>query len=196
MAPTCLPIDDNTMTSHQHRTQLLQLARQSIKNGLQQGKSLSIQKEDYDQELCELRSSFVTLHLNGRLRGCIGNLQAHRELIKDVVENAFLAAFKDPRFEPLKEAEFDKLAVEISVLTPVSEMSFKSEQDLIDQLTPGKDGLILKDGRHRGTFLPSVWEQLPDPQTFLRHLKRKAGLAEDYWSDKILVCRYHTESFN
>jgi len=104
-----------------------------------------------------------------------------------------LAAFRDPRFPPLAADEFDELDIHLSILTPAEPVSFTSEQELITQLQPGIDGLILEEGHRRGTFLPSVWEQLPEPQQFLRHLKQKAGLSPDYWSENIRISRYRTE---
>ncbi len=179
--------------SPQQRLTLLGLARYSIAQGLATGKVSAINIQDYDSELQQPRACFVTLHLNGQLRGCIGSLQASRSLVDDVNHNAFAAAFRDPRFRPLQHAELDDLAISISVLTPPEAMSFTSEQDLIRQLQPGIDGLILREGHHRGTFLPAVWEQLATPQQFLQHLKQKAGLPADYWSDTLQMSRYRTE---
>lgn len=179
--------------SLQQRTTLLELARYSIAQGLAMGKALSINTQDYEADLQQARASFVTLHLHGQLRGCIGNLQASRPLVEDVTQNAFAAAFRDPRFSPLAHAELDELQISISVLSPAEPMVFNGEQDLIQQLTPGIDGLILQEGGNRGTFLPAVWEQLPDPGQFLQQLKLKAGLATDYWSDTLQVSRYRTE---
>lgn len=177
------------------RKTLLQLAKDSIAHGLKQGRAKAIDIEDYDSELQQARACFVTLHKNGQLRGCIGSLEAQRELVRDVAENAFAAAFRDPRFRPVEQKELDRLALSISVLTPSSEILFDSQQSLIDQIRPGIDGLILQYGHHRGTFLPSVWEQLPTTEEFLQHLKLKAGLAADFWSDDLRVFRYQTESF-
>ena len=115
-------------------------------------------------------------------------------MIEDVSENAFLAAFQDPRFPPLVMDELTGLEIHISLLAEHDPIMFYSEQDLISQLQPNVDGLILVEGHRRGTFLPSVWEQIPDPKQFLRHLKQKAGLAPDYWSDTIKVYRYQAES--
>lgn len=179
--------------SLQQRLTLLELARYSIAQGLATGQALSVNTQDYEPELQQSRACFVTLHLGGKLRGCIGNLQASRSLVDDVNHNAFAAAFRDPRFPPLQHAELDDLAISISVLTPAKPMSFVSELDLIQQLEPGVDGLILKEGSRRGTFLPSVWEQLPTPQQFMQHLKQKAGLPVDYWSETLEISRYHTE---
>lgn len=175
------------------RQQLLALAKASIQNGLQTGKPLKIDLADYPTELQEHRATFVTLHTNHELRGCIGMLEAIRPLAEDIAENAFSAAFKDSRFPPLTAQEFKSLQIHLSILTPAEPMSFTSEQDLIDQLQPGIDGLVLQEGYRRGTFLPSVWESLPKPGQFLRHLKQKAGLPSDYWSDSIRISRYRTE---
>jgi AmmeMemoRadiSam system protein A len=173
--------------------QLLELAKRSIQQGLQSGKPLKINLSDFQEELIEPRATFVTLHRNHQLRGCIGVLEAIRPLAEDIAENAFAAAFKDPRFPKLEVDEFKDLEIHLSVLTPAEPVSFTSEQDLLSQLMPGIDGLILKEGFRRATFLPSVWETLPKPDQFLRHLKQKAGLAPDYWSDSIQFFRYCTE---
>jgi len=141
------------------------------------------------------RACFVTLKRHGELRGCIGHLEACAPLVCDVVENAFSAAFRDPRFAPLTPPELEDLEIHISVLTPAEPIAFDSEAELLRQIRPFVDGLILEEGLHRGTFLPSVWEQLPEPEQFLRHLKLKAGLGEHYWSGEMRVSRYETESF-
>ena len=187
--------DTNSGLDAAQRTTLLDLARRSIAHGLEAGRAMEVKPNDYPDALRQPRATFVTLHLNGQLRGCIGTLEAHRSLIEDVAENAFSAAFRDPRFPPVSADEKDQLTLDISVLSPASALSFTSEQDLLQQLRPGVDGLILEDGARRGTFLPSVWEQLPRPAEFLRHLKQKAGLPADYWSSNIRVSRYTTESF-
>ncbi len=127
------------------------------------------------------------------MRGCIGTLEAFRPLAEDIAHNAYAAAFQDPRFPPVDASEVDGLDIHLSLLTPAEPMSFQSEQDLLVQLRPGVDGLILAEGGRRGTFLPSVWEQLPEPAQFLEHLKLKAGLPKTYWSDSIRVFRYETE---
>jgi AmmeMemoRadiSam system protein A len=176
-----------------HQQRLLDLARSSIKHGLQTGYPLKINLADFPVQLTEHRASFVTLHKNHQLRGCIGMLEATRPLAEDIAENAFLAAFRDPRFPPLADDELDKLEIHLSILTPAEPVLFTSENDLITRLQPGIDGLIFEDGHRRGTFLPSVWEQLPEPEQFLRHLKQKAGLPPDHWSENIRIFRYLTE---
>jgi uncharacterized protein len=188
-------IESHQPLSLEGRQTLLQIARESISQGLTQGTPLSVIAGNYPAELQAVRACFITLNQRGSLRGCIGHLEASLPLIEDVAENAYSAAFRDPRFPPLAQHELMDLEIHISVLTPSQPISFTSEADLIGQLRPFVDGLILTDGLHRGTFLPSVWEQLPEPALFLRHLKLKAGLTEDYWSDHIQVYRYETESF-
>jgi AmmeMemoRadiSam system protein A len=183
--------------SNQDRLTLLRVAKQAIEYGLQTSgrKRLAIEPSDFDETLQQQRATFVTLELDGELRGCIGTLEAHQALVCDVAYHAHAAAFSDPRFVPLSENEFPRLDIHISILSPAEPMQFSSEENLIAQLQPNVDGLILQDGIYKGTFLPSVWEQLPDAKQFFAHLKRKAGLPMDYWSDSLQVHRYTTESF-
>jgi len=177
------------------RTVLLNTARQSIRHGLENGRPLQVEPDQFEFPLNQPSASFVTLHIGDGLRGCIGSLHAHRPLICDVAENAFSAAFRDPRFPPLKDTELNSISLDISVLSEAERIAFDSQQNLLKQIRPGVDGLILKDGNYRGTFLPSVWKSLPDAKQFLQHLKQKAGLPADHWSDKLEVWRYTTESF-
>lgn len=179
--------------SREHQLQLLEIAKKSIAYGLNSGTPFNIELDRYPSELIVVRASFVTLQKHGQLRGCIGMLEAVRPLVQDVAENAFAAAFKDPRFPKLTAEEFDDLDVHISILSPSEPIIFTSEQDLINQIRPGIDGLILQEGYKRGTFLPSVWESLTKPEQFLQHLKQKAGLPENHWSETIKVSRYTTE---
>lgn len=183
-----------TLTEAARQT-LMKTARDSILCGLRQGEPLRVTSTDFSPELQAERASFVTLNRSGLLRGCIGHLEASLPLVEDVAENAFSAAFRDPRFPPLSENEVADLEIHISVLTPAEAMSFDSEADLLRQIRPGVDGLILVDGFAKGTFLPSVWESLPSAEDFLRHLKNKAGLPENHWSETLQVYRYETESF-
>ncbi len=178
-----------------YQQQLLELAEASIRHGLEHGRPLSPAPEDYPAVPTTPGACFVTLHSHGELRGCIGSLQAHQPLLDDVAYNAFAAAFSDPRFPPLRESELPGLEIHLSLLSEATPIDFLSEEDLLQQLRPGEDGLVLEEGRRRGTFLPSVWEQLPTNELFLRHLKQKAGLPPDYWSDTLKVSRYTTESF-
>lgn len=141
-------------------------------------------------ELHEIGATFVTLSQHGNLRGCIGSLEAWRPLAKDVQENALAAAFRDPRFKPLSAEELPLTRVEVSLLTPAEPMSFTSEADALAQLHPNVDGVIFTAGHHRSTFLPQVWEQLPDPAVFMAHLKQKAGLPASYWGPDVGLERY------
>jgi uncharacterized protein len=177
------------------RATLLDLARRSIAQGLDLGRPLAVDLAAYVPPLTDPLAAFVTLHRAGQLRGCIGHLEAIQPLVCDVADNAFAAAFQDPRFPRLARPELAGLEVHISVLSPSEPMTFVSEADLLAQIRPGLDGLILSEGGARGTFLPSVWESLPRPRDFLNHLKRKAGLPADHWSDGLRVERYTTESF-
>ncbi len=174
---------------------LLQVAADSIYHGLIHQLPLEPVADAFAEELRPLRATFVTLHRYGELRGCIGMLEAVRPLVQDVAHNAYAAAFFDPRFPPLTRPELTGLDLHISILSPPEPLEFSSEQELIGRLRPGVDGLILRLGELRGTFLPSVWESLGEPRAFLQHLKLKAGLPADFWSGEITVERYTTEAF-
>ena len=181
------------MFSESQKQTLLNLAKISIKHGLETGRPIPVNPEDYDPQLLEYGACFVTLQINHELRGCIGSLEAYRPLAEDVADNAFSAAFRDPRFPRLVDSEYEHLQYHISVLDKPRPMTFTSEQDLLQQIRPGIDGLVMHDNFNKGTFLPSVWESLPEPEDFLRHLKMKAGLSPGYWSDTIQVERYTVE---
>lgn len=179
-----------------YQTLLLETAKHAIKFGLTENSNLPIDPEEFEPTLQEFRASFVTLHIEGALRGCIGTLEAYQPLIIDVADNAFNAAFKDPRFSALNRKEFPRLDYHISILTPPSILETTSEADLLNQLRPNIDGIIIKEGMKRATFLPSVWEQLPDRKTFLTQLKIKAGFSPSYWSKNITIERYEVDSFS
>lgn len=133
---------------------------------------------------------FVTLTQQGALRGCIGTLHAHRTLLADVQANAVAAAFRDPRFAPLASAELETTEVEVSLLSSMQPLIFASEAQALEQLRPGIDGVVLEVGARRSTFLPQVWEQLPQPDEFMAHLKQKAGLAAGFWAKDVRLLRY------
>jgi AmmeMemoRadiSam system protein A len=135
-------------------------------------------------------ASFVTLKKHGELRGCIGTLKALRALGDDVKSNAAAAAFRDPRFAPLRHDEFDGVRIEVSVLSPGEPLAFRDEDDALAQLHPGDDGVIFNCDGQCATFLPQVWEQLPDPRLFLGQLKHKAGLPCNFWSPRVQLVRY------
>lgn len=177
------------------RALILERACESVVHGLECGRPLSLNAADYPASLVRPGASFVTLKRDSSLRGCIGTLEPQRPLIVDVVENAFAAAFRDPRFPPLALTEFDDLDVHVSVLGEPESLEFSDETDLLAQIEVGVHGLIIEERGLRATFLPSVWESLPDPQRFLGQLKRKAGFPEGYWSDSLRAARYTVESF-
>ena len=143
-----------------------------------------------DQWLRNTSASFVTLTHTDKLRGCIGTLEAHRALGEDVKANAVAAAFRDPRFQPLTAHEFDAASVEVSVLSPLETVTFRDEDDVLEQLRPEIDGVIFEYGHHRSTFLPQVWENFRDPRVFLGNLKYKAGLPPDFWDATVKLSRY------
>ncbi len=175
------------------RSELLDLGLKSIRHGIKTGQVIQINTTHLDPALKVHRASFVTLLKNGDLRGCIGSLRATRPLVIDIVRNAYAAAFSDPRFVKVSATEFHALDMHISILSEPEPLNFSSESELVNQLRPGIDGLIMEDQNLRGTFLPSVWESFPEPQMFLNQLKRKAGLPENHWSESIKVSRYFTE---
>ncbi|HSS63531.1 MAG TPA: AmmeMemoRadiSam system protein B [Gammaproteobacteria bacterium] len=181
--------------SFDDRRALLGLAASSIRHGLEYGGPKPIDPNQFSDPLKEYRASFVTLKLNRELRGCIGSLVALRTLVEDVCCNAHAAAFGDRRFESVTADEATGLAISISVLSPSEVLSVASEAELLSRLRPGVDGLVIEEGRRRGTFLPAVWKSLPEPADFVRQLKQKAGFEPDYWSDRLEFRRYSVESF-
>ena len=139
---------------------------------------------------------FVTLKIDGELCGCIGSLEAYRPLGDDLRANALAAAFRDPRFPPLEAGRLERVTIEVSLLSKLEPLEFSDEADLLRRLRPGIDGLVLEHDGHRGTFLPAVWRQLPSPEVFLRHLKRKAGLAAGFWAPDVRISRYTVDSWS
>ena len=187
------------MRSAEHHSlpgaELLQLARRSIEHGLVHHKPLPINHDELHATLAEPAATFTTLRIEKELRGCCGTLVAIHSLAEDVARSAFKAAFEDPRFKPVREPELEVISVEVSVLTPLEPMTITDELDLLDQLTPGTDGLVIHAEGRRATFLPIVWKQLPEPRAFVNALKRKCGLAQDYWSEHMEFQRYQTTTY-
>lgn len=181
------------MLTAQQGQQLILLARQSISRKL--GMEEVADVDTTADWLQQPAATFVTLTQHGQLRGCIGSLEAWRPLLEDIIDNAYSAAFRDPRFEPVEAHEWPMVKVEVSLLTPASPLHFSSEADALSQLRPGTDGLILEHGHHRGTFLPQVWETLPQARDFLNHLKQKAGLPSHFWADDLRLYRYEVQKW-
>jgi AmmeMemoRadiSam system protein A len=177
------------------RHKLLELGRESIERGLAELRLPSWSDAKIDAGLTIERASFTTLKIQGVLRGCCGTLHARRSVAEDVWHNAWASAFQDPRFPPLAHSEYPGVELQISVLSPLEPVAAGSERELLQSLRPHTDGLVLELDATRATFLPAVWEQLPEPQMFMRHLKQKAGWPSGFWSSRIRAYRYTTESF-
>jgi AmmeMemoRadiSam system protein A len=181
--------------STQQLQSLLSLAKNALIQRIQNHQIQIEAPQPQDPKLVQPGAVFITLNKNEQLRGCIGTLLPHRPLYLDTVHNAIASALSDPRFPPVQANELEQLTLSISVLTPAEVMSFTDESNLKSKIHPGIDGLILEESGHRGTFLPSVWEQLPDVEQFWAHLKVKAGLPANYWSNTLKVSRYTTEYY-
>lgn len=165
---------------------LLQLARQSIQHHL--GGALPDPLEDAVYQA--KAATFVTVMRDGELHGCIGTLEPQRSLFDDVQHNAVAAAFFDPRSRPLLRSELPRVQVEVSLLGPLEPLRVRNEAEALEKIRPHEDGVVLRDGRQRATFLPQVWEKLPDPVEFLAQLKQKAGMPAHGWSPTMEVFRY------
>ena len=176
---------------------LFDLAREVVRQAaLHGGKPPKVNIEgQLPRTLLAQRATFVTLNIDGRLRGCRGSILAHQSLISDVANNAFQSGYGDPRFTPLSADELEQLQFHVSILSTPRRIDCASEAELLRALRPDVDGLILRDGDRQSLFLPSVWEQIDDPQAFVRQLKLKAGLPSDHWSPTFEAFRFETESF-
>ena len=185
--------------SDSDRAQLLRSAAQSLASGLRKGKTPYVAVESFPRALQAVRASFVTLKVDGDLRGCVGSVKAHRPLIEDVANASCKAALSDHRFRPLTPEELQSygngLDLSVSILSHPRPIAFGSEVEAIQALNPWEDGVILRCKNHSGLFLPQVWDTVPRPEKFLATLKRKAGLAEDFWSDDLQLYRFRCETF-
>jgi AmmeMemoRadiSam system protein A len=182
--------------STEERTFLLDLARETVAQAARGQDPPTVDLDSVPGDLQRQGASFVTLNKDGRLRGCIGTLEARRPLVLDVQQNAVGAAIRDPRFPPVRPEELDRLTIEISVLSLPEPVDYDGVADLCDKLRPGEDGVVIERGWHRATFLPQVWEKLTDERQFLQRLCLKAGLAPDAYSRGDLdVYTYQVEKF-
>ncbi len=176
---------------------LLRLARQALELGVRGEKLPPLDRDSFSPQLRADGASFVTLTVQGALRGCIGALEAYQPLFEDVREHAIAAALSDYRFPPVQASELEGIHIEVSRLTAPVQLEYDGPEDLVDQLRSGVDGVILRDGNRRATFLPQVWEQLPGADDFLGHLCSKMGAASDLWRRKHLdVQTYQVEEFH
>ena len=184
------------LTDEEKKT-LLRLARNSLEIGVRGQPLPGVPPSELSARLKEPGASFATLTINGQLRGCIGALEPYQSLARDVQEHALAAALEDPRFPPVRPEELGQIQVEISRLTLPEPMEYTEPSDLLSQLRPHVDGVILRDGMRRATFLPQVWEKIPDKETFLDNLCMKMGAAPDTWRKKRLeVLTYQVEEFH
>jgi len=176
---------------------LLSIARRTIETSLSNQEEEPSSDQSESLKYKEKRGTFVTLTIEGALRGCIGHIIPQDTLIEGVRINAINAAFKDPRFRPLSQKEWKRVKIEVSILTEPVPLRYSDAEDLLRKLTPGKDGVILKKGFHQATFLPQVWEQLPEVEEFLTQLCHKAGLNGDAWKrEKLDVSIYQVQAFH
>jgi len=177
---------------------LLRLAREAMECGVRGGKLSPLDEASLSPRLYEQGSTFITLTVRGELRGCIGGLEAHQPLAEDVRQHAIAAALEDPRFPPVKEEELNGIQIEVSRLTRPLPLEYEDADDLLSKLHPYVDGVILRDGTYRrATFLPQVWEKIPDTAEFLNNLCYKMGVNHDLWRSKHLdVFVYHVEEFH
>jgi AmmeMemoRadiSam system protein A len=180
------------LLSAAHQKILLRLAASSIEHGLESRGPKPVNSTEYPAELQILRPVFVTLKVANDLRGCVGTLDDLHPLVANVAKYAFKSAFSDPRFPEVKRGEILRLRIQISILNQPEALQFSSENELVDQLRPGVDGLIFEECPFRSTLLPSAWEGVTDKALFLTQLKRKAGFPADYWSGSLKVHRYTT----
>jgi hypothetical protein len=182
-------------TSPEGRRALREVAHAAVAVGARGGREPALDPERYAPELRAHRASFVTLRRAGALRGCTGSLEAVRALVLDVARSAWRAARCDPRFPPVDPDELPAIELRISVLGPLEPLLAGAEAELLARLRPGRDGLLLREGALSATFLPAVWESLPEPGQFLRELRKKAGLPPDHWSATLCFERYAVEEF-
>lgn len=184
------------LTAEEQKT-LLRLAREAMEHAVRGEKLPPLDLASLSPRLREPGASFVTLTIEGQLRGCIGTLEAYQPLAADVREHAIAAALQDPRFPPVREDELSRIQVEVSRLTRPLPLDYKDAADLLSKLRPGVDGVILRDGFRRATFLPQVWEKIPNPVEFLDNLCYKMGASPDLWRRKHLdVLTYQVEEFH
>lgn len=181
----------------EEKTTLLHLAREALETAVTGSPLPLIDEASLTPALRAEGASFVTLTVHGSLRGCIGALEPYQPLAEDVREHAVAAALQDYRFNPVQPGELGKIEIELSRLTIPVQLDYTDSADILAKLNPGVDGVILRDGIRRATFLPQVWEKIPDPAEFLENLCYKMGAAPDAWRRKKLqVLVYHVEEFH
>lgn len=189
-----MPEDQLTPTEKMY---LLKLARQALQRGVAGEPLPPLDEQALTPRLRAPGASFVTLTRHGMLRGCIGALEPYQSLAEDVREHAVAAALQDYRFPPVRPEEVDDLVIEISRLSIPKPLEYSTPEDLVNKLRPGVDGVVLRDGMRRATFLPQVWKTIPDPAEFLDHLCMKMGASPNLWRrQKLEVLVYQVEEFH
>jgi len=187
---------EDQLTPEERQT-LLRLARSAIERAVRGEDPPVLDQDTITSHLREPGASFVTLTINGQLRGCIGALEPSQPLVEDVRQHALAAALDDPRFTPVKPQELSQIEIELSRLSIPRNLSYRDASDLLSQLHPGVDGVILREGSRRATFLPQVWEKIPDKPAFLDNLCMKMGVPPDSWRQrKLEVQTYQVEEFH
>ena len=184
---------DNLANFARHnKNAIIDIVSKSLEKAVLENSEYSPNRDDYDNVMFDKGASFVTLEKNGKLRGCIGSIFPTMSIAEDLTKNAQLAALHDSRFNPVSKDELKNITFKVSLLTGFEEIKFSSYDDLLKQIKPKTDGLLIKDGKRQGVFLPTVWEDIPNKKEFLTELKIKAGLSPTYWSDNIEVFRFRT----
>jgi uncharacterized protein len=184
------------MLDRSERSQLLEIARDSIVRGLYHPAPLPLPQGEWSPRLLAPTAAFVTLTLDGALHGCRGTTEPLHSLVEEVWRSAWLSAFADTRFPPVAAGKLDSLRIAISVLTALEPIACTSEAELVESLVPGVDGVVLRCGAARATFLPAVWNSVQEPREFVRELRRKAGLYGSQWPAGMAAFRYRTETFD
>lgn len=177
----------------QQKSNILELARDAVNYAVRNNSVMPINLGSYDPFFSEIRSTFITLHSKGDLRGCIGHIMAIQSLAEDIADNAYSAAFRDSRFEPVFESELCDLAISVSILDVPEPIEFDDEEHLLRQLRPHIDGVVIEDGGRCGVFLPIMWERFPDPTEFLSTLKVKAGMPRRQCTRNLKASRFTVE---
>ncbi len=188
--------EDLGLYSFEQKQLLLNIAKQSIIDGIKTHQPLALDINRLPFKTDHAQDCFVTLEKNGQLRGCIGSIEAHRPLALDIAENAYKAAFHDPRFQPVTADELNQMTLSISLLSPFYPIDCQSESELLALMRPGIEGIVIKDQGKSALFLPHVWKQLSDRQAFLAALKQKAGFPENYWSPTMRVFGFTADIIN
>ncbi len=189
-------VDNGNEFTEEQRKFLLKLARKTVTASVRHEPLPVVDRQDVDSALAQRRACFVTLTIDGRLRGCIGSIFPEEPLYRAVIRKAQAAAMADPRFPPVTPKELKRIEIEISVLTLPEELEFDSPEELLEKLRPGVDGVVLRLGNRQATYLPQVWEKIPEKRSFLSHLAKKAGLGPSEWmNDRVEILVYQVEAF-